>query len=178
MENWKPIKETNGNYDVSNLGRVRSYLKQSQGCYIKVQEPQRIIKLQDKTHGYKTLQLWINRKNHTRRVHRLVLEAFIGKCPEGMECCHNDGNKNNNNLENLRWDTHRNNMLIDGGAKGIIGKGEQNPASKLKETTVRTIKQMAKLGIYTHQEIANYLGLHRRNVSKIIQGTRWSHIVI
>lgn len=42
-------------------------------------------------------------------IHRLVLESFIGPCPEGMECCHNDGNPLNNNLDNLRWDTRKSN---------------------------------------------------------------------
>lgn len=40
----------------------------------------------------------------------LVLEAFIGPCPEGMECCHNDDDRANNQLSNLRWDTHTNNV--------------------------------------------------------------------
>lgn len=40
----------------------------------------------------------------------LVLEAFVGPCPEGMECCHWDDNQSNNRLDNLRWDTHANNV--------------------------------------------------------------------
>jgi hypothetical protein len=44
-----------------------------------------------------------------RFVHRLVLEAFVGPCPEGMECRHLDGDPANNRLENLRWGTHREN---------------------------------------------------------------------
>jgi hypothetical protein len=41
----------------------------------------------------------------TRKVHRLVLETFVGPCPDGMECCHNNGDPADNRLENLRWDT-------------------------------------------------------------------------
>src|SRR5690242_14784609 len=41
----------------------------------------------------------------TCRVHRLILEAFIGPCPEGMECRHLDGNPANNCLGNLCWGT-------------------------------------------------------------------------
>lgn len=44
------------------------------------------------------------------KIHRLVLEAFIGPCPIGMEGCHNDGDCSNNALTNLRWDTHAANM--------------------------------------------------------------------
>ena len=41
----------------------------------------------------------------TKYIHRLVLEAFVGPCPEGMETCHNNGVRTDNRLENLRWDT-------------------------------------------------------------------------
>lgn len=44
-----------------------------------------------------------------RRVHLLVLETFVGPRPHGMFGCHNDGDKDNNRLENLRWDTASNN---------------------------------------------------------------------
>lgn len=40
----------------------------------------------------------------------LIAETFLGPCPEGMECCHNDDNRANNRLDNLRWDTHQNNV--------------------------------------------------------------------
>ncbi len=44
-----------------------------------------------------------------RQVHRLILMTFIGKCPEGMQTCHNNGIKDDNRVENLRWDTPKNN---------------------------------------------------------------------
>jgi HNH endonuclease len=47
----------------------------------------------------------------TRTVHTLVLQAFVGPCPAGMEACHYDGDKANNKLGNLRWDTKRANEL-------------------------------------------------------------------
>ena len=43
-------------------------------------------------------------------VHRLVLLAFAGPCPKGMECRHLDGNPQNNNFSNLCWGTHQENM--------------------------------------------------------------------
>ena len=45
-------------------------------------------------------------KKKMRLAHRLVLEAFVGPCPQGQEACHRDGNAANNELSNLRWDTH------------------------------------------------------------------------
>ena len=60
--------------------------------------------------GYNRLRLYKNGKGYNKLVHRLVLEAFEGKCPDGMEACHNNGNKIDNRLENLRWDTRSNNI--------------------------------------------------------------------
>lgn len=47
---------------------------------------------------------------NARYVHRLVLEAFVGPCPEGMECRHLDGNPANNRPGNLAWGTPRENQ--------------------------------------------------------------------
>lgn len=52
--------------------------------------------------GYKVV--YINGKRY--RVHRLVLETFIGECPKGFECDHKDRNRSNNRVENLRWVSH------------------------------------------------------------------------
>lgn len=49
-------------------------------------------------------------RGNERYVYRLVLEAFVGPCPPGSECCHNDGDQTNSRLSNLRWDTHGGNM--------------------------------------------------------------------
>jgi hypothetical protein len=40
----------------------------------------------------------------------MVLFAFVGPCPEGMECCHENDVRDDNRIENLRWDTHANNL--------------------------------------------------------------------
>jgi hypothetical protein len=52
----------------------------------------------------------VDRRHFTAYVHRLVLKAFVGPCPEGMEGCHWDGDACNNKLDNLRWATHAENV--------------------------------------------------------------------
>lgn len=72
-------------------------------------------------------------------VHRLVLFAFVGPQPEGMECCHYDGNTTNNRLSNLRWDTPVSNQE-DKRRHGRMALGEQSNFAKLTESQVRSIK--------------------------------------
>ena len=69
----------------------------------------------------KYLKLWMDDKGYLKvklrggkprlvRIHSLVLRTFKGNRPKGLEGCHNDGEKLNNHISNLRWDTHKNNM--------------------------------------------------------------------
>lgn len=90
-ESWKTI----GDYEVSNYGRVITHMKNR---HI-------LVKAHPDKDGY--MQIGTNGKTH--KVHHLVLNAFIGLRPKGMEACHNDGNPANNHISNLRWDTHGNN---------------------------------------------------------------------
>lgn len=61
----------------------------------------------------------------TVAVHRLVLEAFVGPCPPGMECCHNNGVASDNRLCNLRWDTSSENKY------DWVRSGTHHQANKL-----------------------------------------------
>lgn len=73
--------------------------------------------------GY--LYIYLNDWNGKRgqyRVHTLVLEAFVGPCPKGMEACHNNGDKKDNRVKNLRWDTASNNM------RDLVKHGNHNMA--------------------------------------------------
>lgn len=77
------------------------------------------------------------------KVARLVALTFIGPRPPKMDICHNDGNKLNNALENLRWDTRAGNMqdAIKHGTFHFAGApGELNARAKLKESDVRQIR--------------------------------------
>lgn len=114
-EIWKPIPDFPG-YEVSNQGRVRSFLKRmgrgrNGGCYVVIlDKPQRMLTPQVGHPGrYLHITLRKNNKWHHIRIHKLVLLAFVGPCPQGMVACHNDGNSFNNHLSNLRWDTISNN---------------------------------------------------------------------
>lgn len=103
QEQWKPIQEFNGEYEVSNLGRVRS-MKRYYGVIGRIM-PQTIQRK-----GYYAVTFWMNNKAYCRKVHRLVIEAFTPN-PDRLPCInHIDGNKLNNYVSNLEWCTYQANM--------------------------------------------------------------------
>ena len=92
--------------------------------------------------GYPMVILYENGRTCNRRIHRLVLETFIGPCPNGMEACHNNGNKADHHLRNLRWDFLRNNTLdaIKHGTH-VNNRGEKCGAAKLIKLLVARVRQ-------------------------------------
>lgn len=111
-ERWLPVPGFEGRYEVSDQGRVRSLPRvvatRRRGQTV-THIPGRILKGSLSSYRYLEVRLHKDGVATVRRVHRLVLEAFVGPCPEGMEGCHNDDNTLNNQLPNLRWDTHAEN---------------------------------------------------------------------
>lgn len=113
LEEWRPVVGYEGLYEVSNLGRVRGLDR-----IIANNRPGttrtwrgRILRQTIRDTGHRTLHLARDGHPRARGVHCLVLEAFVGPCPPGMEACHNNGIPNDNRLTNLRWDTRLANML-------------------------------------------------------------------
>jgi hypothetical protein len=78
-------------------------------------------------------------------VHHLVLRAFVGPCPPGMECCHDNGNPADNRLANLRWDTRRANRN-DMRRHGTHVAGERVGNAKLTWAQVEAIRHLRALG--------------------------------
>lgn len=69
----------------------------------------KLLKQQINRHGYVYVKL-INSDGAKRRtVHRIILETFVGPCPEGKEACHGNGIRHDNRLANLRWDSRQEN---------------------------------------------------------------------
>lgn len=106
-EQWLPVVGYEGRYEVSNYGRVRTVkriIPYSDGRRRRV--PQRIRKTQIDTRGYPALTLTgDDGRQRPRAIHVLVAAAWLGPRPEGMEVCHNDGDKLNARADNLRYDT-------------------------------------------------------------------------
>lgn len=112
-------------------------------------------------------------KQKSIAVHRLVLEAFVGQRPDGMQACHNDGNHLNNSIKNLRWDTSRNNIL-DKNKHGTMAIGEKNNKAKISEDQVLLIR--ACKGMASSREMAKYFNVSQPCMSQILRGATWKHV--
>lgn len=107
-------------------------------------------------------------------VHTLVLLAFAGSRPEGMECRHMNGDPLDNRPSNLRWGTHRENIhdQIRHGTAACLRHGENAIASKLSFADVMKIRRMYAQG-YLQRQIAEIFGVTQRHVSDIVRGETW-----
>lgn len=94
------------------------------------------------TSGYKRVALHREGRQFTRRVHRLVLETFVGPRPKGMECCHGQRGTLDNSLTNLEWGTSKKNNGPDMIRDGTRSRGERQGNSKLNELQVRIIRRL------------------------------------
>jgi hypothetical protein len=114
QERWLPVPETDGRYDVSDLGRVRSNgweILMSNGYWRRT--PARILSGKPcHQFGYVMVNLSMpgGQRWHTH-VHTLVLSVFISPRPDGYYGCHNNGDPADNRLANLRWATPSSNNL-------------------------------------------------------------------
>jgi hypothetical protein len=99
---WAPVPGLEGLYEVSDAGHVRSLNRVDRfGRHFHGQE----LSADTIKGGYKRVALSDRGTVTRRQVHHLVLEAFVGPRPLGMEGCHGNGQPDDNRLINLRWDT-------------------------------------------------------------------------
>lgn len=94
---WRWVVGYEGKYLVSDSGQVARIMKPM----IRTTRSSKHVHVDLTRSPGQVQRLWI---------HRLVLEAFVGPCPPGMETCHANGDGLENNVENLRWDTHGENQ--------------------------------------------------------------------
>lgn len=110
-------------------------------------------------------------------IHRLVLEAFVGPCPEGMECCHDDGCPTNNRLGNLNWGTRKKNAE-DRIRHGRGNKGERNSQAKLCAEQVMEIRRLRREMRLTYHSIAARYGVSKDIVFRIVKWKVWKHLPV
>lgn len=107
-------------------------------------------------------------------VHRLVLEVFVGPCPEGMVCRHLNGNAGDNSVGNLTWGTQLDN-IADAVAHGTKPKGAQLWQSKFTVEIVKEIMARAQAG-EDLLKVARSYGVTKAAVRAVLNGLSWNHV--
>ena len=167
-ERWLPVVGYEGLYEVSDLGRVRSFHRHGRG------KRGGLRHLPSTRHGYLNVGLSRDGKGTTRLVHHLVLEAFVGPCPPGMEACHGPGGTGDASLANLCWGTKAKNMA-DKVRDGTLLYGNRHPLAKLTEAQVTEMRERYAAG-ETQPVLAREFGVVAPVVSMIVRGKSWSRI--
>jgi len=132
----------------------------------------RLMKFQTLRAGYPYVKLSGNIK---QSVHRLVLLAFVGPCPEGMEACHENGDRTDNRLSNLRWDTRMANS-DDRTRHGTQVRGETCGKSKLTDAIVRAARAERAALKTPFYELARKYGVTTGVIHNAVTGKTWGHV--
>lgn len=186
-EIWKDVVGYEGLYQVSNLGRVRSLDRVIEtDCRWKNKITKKykgkILKLNTnkKRHGY--IYCFLGRGN-SKKVHRLVAEAFLANPENKPQVNHRDMNVANNNIGNLEWVTNVENMRhayqngrVHKGKKGI-NRGTKNGMNKYTEEQVKKVKRSLSAGKKIFQILKENHYFSRGFVSKIKHEKNWKWLI-
>lgn len=164
MEEWKVI-EGFEDYEVSTEGRVWS------------SKSNKVLKTWVSNCNYELIGLSYNGKTKHKTVHRIVAEAFIPNPYGKKQVNHKDGNKVNNKVTNLEWNTQSENMK-HANTKGLTRdrKGDNSFYHKVTSKDVLKIREMYASGSYLMREIGEEFNLSRHAIGDIISGKTWKHI--
>ncbi len=186
-EVWLPVVGFEGCYEVSSQGKIRSLdrviLFKYKGRPVTRQLKGRLL-----TNGisgcvYPQVGLKWATKNKavTKRVHKIVTEAFIGVCPKGQEVMHLDGDPLNCRASNLRYGSRSCNMAftVDHGTalspEDCARKGEVNGGSVLTKAKVLRIVEFISVGI-CQRRLAGVFKVSNSAINKISTKRTWRHL--
>ena len=162
MERWKVVEGTYGALEVSDLGRVKSNLRDG-----------RILKTQKDSKGYHRLRMTIKRERYSFKLHRLVAQAFVPNPENKPQVNHIDGNKDNNAASNLEWVTNKENAqhaVRTGLWKSSMKATKERNKLKLKPiiaTNIATGQQMHFISIGSAER-----ALGTRHITDVLKGKR------
>jgi hypothetical protein len=169
-ERWLPVVGWEGLYAVSSLGRVRSF-HAGRGSG----KRGGLLKPQVGTSGHLTLRLSRNSAGKTVQIHQLVMRAFVGPCPAGMEVCHGPNGALDNRLSNLSYGTRSKNHGADRVRDGKSNRGERQWMAKLTEAQVIDIRRRYAAGAL-QRSLASEYGVTRSTIGSAIAGGHWAHV--
>lgn len=163
---WKTIP-IEPDYEISETGIIKRITPSKSTYTGKILKPF-IVK---RGTGYKI----VNLRKKKYYVHRLVAITFLGPIPIGYEVDHIDGNSLNNNVINLKYSTHSENIKRAYNMGRLNAKGENNNNSVITNKQVIEIINLWKSG-YNKLFISKKLNINFKTVEGIVKGERWTHI--
>lgn len=171
-EIWRPVTGYS-DYEVSDLGRVRSWRRRS--GVRRAQSPKLLKPVASHRAGYVQVSLAGDGGDRRLvRVHVLVAETFIGPRPAGMQIAHADGNPTNNAIGNLRYATAGENNR-DKIAHGRSLRGAAHNMARLAAEQVLEIRRRAAAGEHV-PSLAVEFNISRRHAYQIVERVRWAHL--
>lgn len=179
-EIWKPIKDYEGLYEISNFGRVRSLeriitYKDGRSKHIK----EKILKPYKSRKGYFYVNLSKNSIKKKNYIHKLVAYTFVGGYFEGAHIDHIDTNPLNNCSWNLRWVTHKENMNNPLTKKHLsecrIGEKNHNSIKVVQLALNGELIKVWDSMDRAENEGYNSVGISKccHNINKTSKGFRW-----
>ena len=163
-EIWKPLPGVLG-VEVSAFGRVRTLdrtVPRKSGTY---HVKGRVLKQSDNGKGYLKVNIPINGKSTTKKVHRLVAQTFIPNPDSLPEINHKDNNPLNNGVSNLEWCTNEYNIAYK--EKYGTPAKESTPKSPVFAVNLSTLEVSR---FESQIEASRVLGFSDGNVNGVIKG--------
>ena len=182
-EIWKRVIGYEGQYEVSNMGRLR-YVAKTVMRFRKDTSRSHAVSIKGKTtngyfnkKGYLATKLWKDKDKKCVIIHRLVAMAFIPNPNNLPQVNHIDGVKSNNKVQNLEWCDNSHNIK-HAYSNGLMNrKGERQNTCKIKETDVLEIREFYSKNPNSLLKIyAEKLGITTTSVCRIIKRQAWKHI--
>jgi hypothetical protein len=166
QEIWKDIPGYEQYYQVSNLGKLRSKpreIKRRNGHYVM---PSKILTLQKNNHGYMYFQTKVDKQYKKLYIHRAVCMAFIPNTNNKPHVNHMDSNPLNNNVSNLEWVTHIENMhhaMNAGRFEASFAKTVEKFKKTIEDKQIPVVGTNIKTGEEVRFKSINEAGRHFNN---------------
>ena len=175
-EEWRDVEGYEGYYQVSNLGHLRCLERIVHSKRWDRRESAKLLNPPVLKNGYKLASLCRNGKSKRVLLHRLVAKAFLPNPNNLLQINHIDGNKQNNNVNNLEWVTAQENIIH------AYNNNLMNPAHGIRtnnghftEEDIRSIRYKASKGM-SQRKIASEYGVKQGAIWLILKGKTYKWV--